>query len=262
MKIHNLILLLVFALALSGCASNPGFVAKALPGLIRGNEKKLSSSNADNALILETGRYYISYANAFIQSPAEMLGSEQHEKKAAELKRAKENYLRGVEILETAVDVDDDVDFLYWKSAGSLAAYSIDPFDYNADLGSKFKSGLVMLEKAYRLNPDYEDGALDELNFLIYASLPPEMGGDKDKAKAFFNSALEKANSLHVAPFVAWAQSVSVPAQNYGEYKTMLERALAINPNKDKASALANKINQKKAAWLLDNARNYFIEAD
>ena len=85
----------IFAVLGMSCATNPAFVGKALPSIIAGNEKKLAKNPGDKALILETGRYYISYANAFVETPADMLPSEQHEQKTAEKKRAKELYLRG-----------------------------------------------------------------------------------------------------------------------------------------------------------------------
>ncbi|MDR1094846.1 MAG: TRAP transporter TatT component family protein [Spirochaetaceae bacterium] len=250
------------ALVFLSCATSPAFVGKALPSIIAGDEKKLEKNPDDKALILEAGRYYISYANAFVDAPAEMLPSEQYEKKAAEKNRAKELYLRGIEILETAEGVDDDVDFLYWKAAGVLAAFALDPFDYSSGLGAKLTERIAMLHRAYGINPDYNNGALDEMLFRIYASLPAELGGNKDEAKRYYERALEKSKGLRPGIFVAWAQSVSVPAQDYAEFKAMLERALAINPNKDKANALANKLDQRKARWLLENAGNFFIDAE
>jgi hypothetical protein len=73
---------------------------------------------------------------------------------------------------------------------------------------------------------------------------------------------LQKTGGLHPGIFVTWAQSISVAAQDYTEYKAMLEKALAINPNRDKANALASKLDQKKARWLLKNAGHFFIEVD
>jgi predicted anti-sigma-YlaC factor YlaD len=252
----------LFALLFLSCATSPAFVGKALPSIIKGNEKKLEKNPGDKMLILETGRYYISYANAFVDGPAGMLPSEQHEKKAAEKKRAKELYLRGVEVLETAEDVDDDVDFLYWKAAGVLAAFALDPFDYSSGLGSKLAGSIAMLRRAYEINPDYNNGALDEMLFRINISLPAELGGDKAEAKQYYDRALEKSKGLRPGIFITWAQNVSIASQDYTEFKAMLERALAINPNKDKANALANKLDQRKARWLLENAGNFFIDAE
>jgi predicted anti-sigma-YlaC factor YlaD len=250
------------SLVFLSCATNPAFVGKALPSIIAGDEKKLAKKPDDKALILETGRYYISYANAFVDASAEMLPSEQYEKKASEKKRAKELYLRGIEILETAEGVDNDVDFLYWKAAGVLAAFALDPFDYSSGLGAKLPGRIAMLHHAYGINPDYNNGALDEMLFRIYVSLPAELGGNKDEAKRYYERALEKSQGLRPGIFVTWAQTVSVAAQDYAEFKAMLERALAINPNKDKANALANKLDQKKARWLLENAGNFFVEVE
>ncbi|MDR0639301.1 MAG: TRAP transporter TatT component family protein [Spirochaetaceae bacterium] len=252
----------IFAVVGMSCATSPAFVGKALPSIIAGNEKKLAKNSGDKALILETGRYYISYANAFVETPADMLPPEQYERKTAEKNRAKELYLRGIAVLETAADVDEDIDFLYWKAAGVLAAFAIDPFDYTSGLGAKLPACISMLNHAYELAPDYNNGALDELLFRVYAALPAEMGGDKAKAKTYFERALEKTHGLSPGLFVTWAQSFSIPSQNYAEFRTMLERALAINPNRDKANALAHKISQKKARWLLDNAEHFFIDVE
>jgi predicted anti-sigma-YlaC factor YlaD len=250
----------VIALVSISCASNPAFVGKALPQVIASDEKKLAANPGDKALILETGKYYISYANAFVETPAGMLPPEEHEKKAREQKRARALYLKGAAILETAGDTGDDVDFLYWKAAGYLAAFAIDPFDYASGLDARLPQSVAMLERAYRIDPDYGGGALDELLFQIYASLPAALGGDRDKARAYFESALEKTKGLRPGIFVTWAQAVSTPAQDYTEYKAMLEKALAINPSRDKANVIANKINQTKARWLLKNAGYFFIE--
>jgi predicted anti-sigma-YlaC factor YlaD len=164
-------------------------------------------------------------------------------------------------VLGTAEDTGD-VDFLYWKAAGVLAAFAIDPFDYTSGLGAKLPECIGMLNRAYELAPDYNNGALDELLFRVYAALPAEMGGDKEKAKTYFERALAKTGGLSPGLFITWAQSFSIPSQNYAEYRTMLERALAINPRRDKANTLAHKISQKKARWLLDNAGHFFIETD
>jgi predicted anti-sigma-YlaC factor YlaD len=256
----------VFVQAFLACATSPAFVGKALPSIIAGNEKKLEKNPGDRALILETGRYYISYANAFVETPADMLPLEQYERKMAEKQRAKELYLRGIEVLETDTAADtasaEDIDFLYWKAAGILAAFAIDPFDYSSGLNAKLPEGIAMLNRAYEIDPDYNNGALDEMLFRVYAALPAEMGGDKEKAKTYFERALAKTQGLSPGIFVTWAQSFSIPAQNYAEFRTMLERALSINPNRDKANTLAHKISQKKARWLLDNAEYFFIEVD
>jgi predicted anti-sigma-YlaC factor YlaD len=258
----SLLVLAAVSGLLTACATDPAFVGKMLPSILENNEKKRAKNPEDKALILETGRYYISYANAFVEGPAAMLPPEQHEKKTREQARARDLYLRGVAVLETAEGVDDDVDFLYWKAAGILAAFAIDPFDYAAGLGTRLAECIAMLHHAYEINPDYQNGSLDEMLFRVYTSLPAEMGGDKDRAKQYFDRALQKTQGLRPGIFVTWAQSVSVPAQNYAEYKAMLEKALAIDPNRDKANVLANKLDQKKARWLLKNAEKFFIEVE
>jgi predicted anti-sigma-YlaC factor YlaD len=252
--------LVTLPLLVNSCATSPSFAGKMLPKLIESNEKKLAKDSTNRDLILETGRYYISYANAFVDTPAGMLPPEERAKKESEKKRAKELYLRGVEILETASGVEDDVDFLYWKSAGTLAAYSIDPFDYGSGLGAKVPQCIEMLNHAWELEPDWEEGSLSELFFLIYASFPPQMGGDKEKAKTYFFDALEKSNRKKAGPYITWAEAISIPVQDYGEFRAMLQDALNVKPGGGQSNILANKVHRQKAKWLLDHAQYFFIE--
>jgi predicted anti-sigma-YlaC factor YlaD len=260
MKKALFFVLTVINFQLLSCASNPAFVGKMLPGIIARDEKKLAQNPSDNDLILETGQYYISYANAFIQGPAEMLPPSQFAVRDREKLRAKEYYLKGVEILNTASNVDDDTAFLYWKAAGTLAAFSVDPLDVNQ--GLKLGSAISMLEHAYEIDPGWGNGTLDEMFFTLYSSLPGALGGDAKMAESAFKKAEEKSGGRHTGLYITYATSISVPNQNYTEFKAMLNKAIAINPSDDKDAALVNKINIKKAKYLLQNARYYFIEVD
>jgi predicted anti-sigma-YlaC factor YlaD len=289
----RLFLLLFAALLAASCSvnkmamrsSNPEFIGKYIPGVLEKNEKKLVKNPDDQALVLETGSLYIMYANAFVQGPAETLPTYEVEKKENAKVEAKKNYLRGVEIINTGLEkrfagftgvykegnaekmevvVADaaatDVELLYWGVAGTLCAYSLDPFDLG--LGQKVGALKVMIDKAYALNPDYSNGALDDFYVLFYASLPESFGGDKTKVDGHFKLAVEKSKGLLAGPYISYAQSVAIPNQNYPAFKENLEKALAIDPNKDKDNRLVNTINQRKAQWLLDHTGDFFVNLD
>ncbi|MDR0558297.1 MAG: TRAP transporter TatT component family protein [Treponema sp.] len=263
-------------------SSNPEFIGKQLPGILDKNERKLEKSPDDQALILETGSLYVMYANAFVQGPAETLPSYEFDRKEAEKGRARAYYLRGVEILNAGLekkypgfaeaydsgDVEDmrsvveravkeDAAYLYWSAAGSLCAYSLDPMNF--DLGMKIKTLEVMIDRAYELDPDFNNGAIDDFYVLFYASLPEGLVGDKSMIDEHFRLAVEKSGGLLAGPYVSYAQSVAKPKQDYEGFKLNLEKALAIDPNKDRDNRLVNTINQRKAQYLLDNIENYFI---
>jgi predicted anti-sigma-YlaC factor YlaD len=222
------------------------------------------------------------YANAFIQGPAEMLDPiDYYYERLESLDRAKKLYLRGNAILYSALEnkypgftaatvqegnLDpllkkcrkDDVPLLYWTAAGGFAAYSIDVFDFN--LGYSIPEWGAMMARAYELDPDFNEGAIDEFYIQYYAALPENMGGDKAKAEIHFKLALEKSGGLTAGPYVSYAKSVCADAQDqdYDGFIENLEKALAIDLDQNKSNRLINILAQRKARHMLDTAYDYF----
>jgi predicted anti-sigma-YlaC factor YlaD len=257
--------------------SDPKLVGDALPFAIKMYEALLESTPKHQGLRLTTGSLFVMYANAFVQGPAEMLPGEEWHLRENEMKRAKQLYLRGIEILYGALDLKyngfskanaeqkaimlnkckkEDAGLLYWAVAGGMAAYSLDLFDF--ELGMKISEWKMMIQRAYELDPDYNGAALDEFMLLFYASLPEVMGGDVERAKGHFRRALEKTGGKSTGAYISYAQSICVAAQDYEMYKDCLEKALAVDPDAVPSARLVTIINQRKALWLLDNAYYYF----
>src|SRR5512135_925741 len=93
-SINKLALRKVSSLLTSTSSSNvfssdndPEFVAQALPFAVKLYESLLGSLPDNTALRVRTGSLYIMYANAFIETPAEMRPREDMEKRDAELDR-------------------------------------------------------------------------------------------------------------------------------------------------------------------------------
>jgi predicted anti-sigma-YlaC factor YlaD len=264
-------------------SDDPEFIGKFLPGVIEKDEKKLVKTPHDTALALETGSFYVMYANAFVQGPAEMLPVERYEEKESKLAEAKTLYLKGAAVLAQALERKypgfgriwsadgenkaailaqikaDDAPFLYWNAGGTLSAYAINPFDF--ELGQKIPTLKAMIDRAYALDPNFNMGALDDFYILFYASMPDALGGDKSKVPEHFRLAVEKSGGRLAGPYVSYAQSVTIPAQDYAAFQENLGKALAIDVNKDKDNRLVNTINRRKAQYLLDNAILFFAEA-
>ena len=260
--------------------SDPQLVGDALPFAIKMYEALLAQNPNHQGLLLTTGSLFIMYANAFVQGPAEMLDPiDYYYEQIEEKERAKKLYLRGNVLLTSALDkkypgfnsaeVEDgtievllkkckkeDVPMLYWAAAGGFAAYSIDLFDF--DLASNIPEWGAMMARAYELDPDFNNGAIDDFYILYYASLPEHMGGDKAKAKFHFNLALEKSLGLAAGPYVSYAQAVCVPAQDYHAFRENLEKALTIDPDDNPSNRLVNMLSQKKAKYMLENDFEYF----
>ena len=273
--------------ALSGEGSSDVFtgeddvqlVGDALPFAIKMYESLLSANPDHQGLILTTGSLFVMYANAFVQGPADLLPRSEYVEKQQALARAKKLYLRGAGIVYgglekkypdfkgakgASLDValakmkKEDVPSLYWAAAGYLAAFSLNPLDM--ELSWKVPELIAMINRAYQLNPDFNSGALDDFYILFHASVPDYMGGDKSLVETHYRLALEKSKGLSAGPYVSYAQSVAVPAQNYALFKSNLEAALAIDPDADKSNRLVNILAQRKARHLLDTAYLYFID--
>jgi len=263
--------------------SDPELVGDALPFAIKMYEALLDSTPNHQGLMFTTGSLFVMYANAFVQGPAEMLPLEDWQERDAELARAKRLYLRGSAILYDALDKKfkgfkkaaekegtapgtlqpilkkckkADAGLLYWAAAGGMAAYSIDILDF--ELNARLAEWTVMVQRAYELDPNFGGAALDEFFILFYASLPDLLGGDKERAEFHYRRALEKTGGKSAGAYIAYAQSLCIPAQDYDTFKDCLEKALAIDPDADPSNRLVTIINQRKARWLLDNAYNYF----
>jgi len=258
---------------------DPKLVGDAIPFAIKLYESLLSSAPDHQGLMLTTGSLFVMYANAFVQGPAEMLPRSAYEEREEALKRSKQLYLRGYGILYDALEKKfpgfknatvekntiqpllakckkGDVGLLYWAVAGGLSAYSIDVLDFT--LSANISQWSAMIKRAYELDPNFGTASLDEFFILYYASLPELLGGNLELAEKHFKLALEKTEGNSAGAYVSYAQSVCIPAQDYDTYKDCLEKALAIDPNKNTSTRLVNIITQQKAQWLLDNAWVYF----
>jgi predicted anti-sigma-YlaC factor YlaD len=276
--------------ALSGTGSSdvftgdedPELIGDALPFAIKMYEALLAQNPKHQGLLLTTGSLFVMYANAFIQGPAEMLDpiDSYHERRES-LDRAKKLYLRGKAILYSALEYKypgfqaatvqegtlapllkkckkDDVPLLYWAAAGGFAAYSLDVFDFS--LGYNIPEWGLMMARAYELDPDFNEGAIDEFYILYYASLPENMGGDKDKAEIHFQRALEKSKGMSAGAYVSYAKAICADTQNpnYDAFVENLEKALAIDPDQNKSNRLINILSQRKASFMLYTADDYF----
>ncbi|MDR2485711.1 MAG: TRAP transporter TatT component family protein [Treponema sp.] len=262
--------------------SDPELVGDAIPFAIKMYESLLASNPNHQGLILTTGSLFIMYANAFVQGPAEMLPAYRYLEREQAKQRAKKFYLRGTAILYSGLDKKypgfsaayqkgtletylskmkkQDVPLLYWTVAGTLAAFSLEPFDLG--LGFKIPELTAMINRAYELDPDFNNGALDDFYVLFYGSLPETMGGNKALVDTYFKRVIEKTKGLSAGPYISYVQAISIPAQDYETFKTYLETALAIDPGANPANRLANILSQRKARYLLDNAGNFFPALD
>ncbi len=259
--------------------NDPDLVGDALPFAIKFYESLLASMPEHKGLRLRTGSLYVMYANAFLQTPADMTPRQESETKEHLLARAKNLYLRGRDMLIVALEKknpallrqlkerrykdatapfqSDDIPFLYWTAAGWIGAFAIDPFDMKFAL--TLPQAAALMERAEELDPNYGRGAIHDFYILYYGSLPDYMGGDVEKAREHFNQAIALSGGTDTSAALALAQTVCVKQQDAKSFKTLLHQVLELDPDKHPETRLVNILNQRKARWLLEHIDEYFL---
>jgi predicted anti-sigma-YlaC factor YlaD len=261
---------------------DPELVGDALPFALKLYETILAESPDHEGLLLATGSGFVSYANAFVATPASMLPYEEWERQETMQARAKKLYLRGRGYLVHGLDVrypgfgealfandasavkpyleqmdESDVPFLYWIGAGWVAAFALDAFDL--DLAFSVSRAEALMVRALELDGEYSDGAIHDFLVQYYASLPESMGGDKEKAEYHHRLALEIADGRLAGPYISYAEAVLIPRQDAGSFVELMEKALAVDPDAYPPARLVNTLAQRKARWYLENIEDHFL---
>ncbi|MFI5371235.1 MAG: TRAP transporter TatT component family protein, partial [Candidatus Eisenbacteria bacterium] len=184
--------------------------------------------------------------------------------------RARNYGLRGLELqhkgirraLETRPDSvaatigKDQLPMLYWTAAawGSAIGYGKNRPELLGDIDAV----RALMKRALALDDTYEGGQLHEAGIVIEA-LPKEMGGSLERAKQHFDRAVELSHDQDPAPYVTWAESVSIPAQDRAEFTRMLDKAMSFDPEAQPSKRLLVILMQRKAHALLARADDLFL---
>jgi len=257
---------------------DPQLVGDALPFALKLYETVLQQTPDHEELLLATGSAFISYANAFVATPAAMLSYDQWELRESEQRRAKLLYLRGRDYVIHGLDVRypgfadslsgtdsgfldtmdrDDVPFLYWIGAGWVGAFSLDIFDM--DLAFTVSTAGRLMERALVLDESYSDGALHDFLVQFHAAVPETMGGDPSRVDFHHQRALELAAGRLAGPYISYAEAMYIPQQDVEQFVSYMKRALEVDPDGYPAARLMNVLSQRKAAWYLENLDEFFL---
>ncbi|MFP4067468.1 MAG: TRAP transporter TatT component family protein [Spirochaetaceae bacterium] len=257
---------------------DPELVGDALPFVLKLYDTLLLDDPENEELLLSSAAAYVSYANAFLQTPATMLDQSEYERRERLVARAKKHYTRGRDRALSALDLrypgfaedvrredpvllsetdEEDVAYLYWAAAGWLGAISADPFDMRLSLQANRAASLI--DRAYELEPDFDDGAVHELYLSYYAGMPEGLGGSREKARDHFEKAVDLAEGRKASPYVTLATAVAIPEQDVRLFVDLMERALSVDPDADPRYRLVNTIKQEQARFYLDNLDRFFV---
>jgi predicted anti-sigma-YlaC factor YlaD len=256
-------------------------VGDALPFALKLYESILDGVPNHANLLMATGKLCIMYSFAYIQGPADLLPDSQIELQLEQLKRSKNLYLRGARYCMRSLEAKhkgftnefrgtnlapyldktfvkkEDAQSLYWTGMAWMGAFTADKFDMNLSVNSG--RAVKLINRALALDEAMDHGSIHEFFITYYGSLPASMGGSEAKAREHFKRAIELSRGLKAGPYLSLASSVSMNKQDKAEFTSLLEQAVAVDPDKDPANRLLNLISIKKAHWMLDHLDKFFV---
>jgi len=268
--------------ALTG-ESDPELVGDFFPTALKLYEILHLQNPEHEDLAIITGQLYVTYANAFVQAPAERYPAEEFDKQDAAYRRAQVFYVRGRDYAVKALDhrypgfsadvfgLDDearaarlskcvkkDASALYWAGAGLLGAFSLNPLE--TSYLERLPGTVAMLEKAADVDPAFSEGAIWEVLTAFYAAAPDSLGGGKDKAHAAYDKAIGINGGKNPSTYVTYVRSFCIPTQDSAGYDEYLDKALAIDPDSNPDNRLAVILAQRQALWLKEHKADIILE--
>ncbi|MFO0727064.1 MAG: TRAP transporter TatT component family protein [Myxococcota bacterium] len=257
---------------------DPELVEAAIPFGLKTMESVIVQTPEHRGLLLALCSGFVQYGEAFVHMPAERVQTADFDRAQAMNLRARRLFkramgygLRGLSVghqgFEGQLKNDpkaalaalepEDAGLLYWTAAAwglSISTSKNDP-----DLVADLPIVQEMAERLLALDPSFGEGATYELLLSLETSKP---GGDLKRAKELFDQALALSKGERAGPYVSYAEAVDVKQQNVKEFKALLGKALAIDPDANKSQRLANILMQRRARWLLDRTSDLFLDAD
>jgi predicted anti-sigma-YlaC factor YlaD len=259
--------------------NDPEFIGDAVPFSLKLIESLLAESPNHQGLLFAAASGYTQYSYVYLQLPAEAVEPNDVNKAAALRDRSRNLYFRardyGLHGLDSRhkgfsaaltdnpaqavkVATAKDVPLLYWTAASWGAAISISKD--HPDIVADQPKVEALIDRAYQLNPDFDDGAID-MFFISYEGARQGAQGDfAERCKLHFDRAVKLTDGQMASPYVSYAENVSVQKQNRAQFESLLKQALAINANNRIEWRLSNIVMQRRATWLLSREDDLFLE--
>ena len=260
---------------------DPELVAAAIPFGLKTMEALLAEAPEHDGLLLAASSGFTQYAFAFVQGEADFVEEKDLARATALRARARKLYaralrygLRGLEARHTgfeaglreegrrpatlAATTKADVPLLYWTGAAWGAAISLSK--ENAELTADQGLAEALERRALALDETFGRGAIHDFFISFEGGRPAAAGGSVGRARAHLERAVALSEGKRAAPYVSFAESVSVGAQNRAEFEELLKKALAVDPDAVPELRLANTVSQRRAAWLLARVDELFLE--
>ena len=243
-------------------------VGEALPFGLKLIESLLDESPKHKGLLITACEGFTTYAYVYVQQEAGPV-AERDLAQAREMRtRARRLYLRarayGLRRLEASykgiterIEADpraalsvikkEDVSVLYWNAAALGLGISVSKND--AEMLAHLPEVEALLERALELDESWNEGALHAFQVTLASAKPGQP--DYQKLRKHFDRAMDLSGGNQAGLYIAYAEAVSINKQDRLEFVSLLNKALAIDPDQHMEVRLANIVAQQRARWLL-----------
>ena len=252
-------------------------VGGALPFSLKLLESLLGESPDHRGMLTAACKGFTSYAYAFVQNGEQALGDPDLAVEDAIRARARRLYSRALRYGLHGLDVTypgfparltadpssavapvtrADIERLYWCAAALGLAISVSKED--ASMIARVPEVQAMLDRALELDETWGEGSLHEFAITLQSARPG--GADPAEVAEHYRRALDLSEGKRAGLFTAYAEAAAVPAQDARQFRDLLTRALAIDPDAHPEVRVSNLVAQRRARWLLDHIDTYFLD--
>lgn len=254
-------------------------VGAASPFGLKLMESVLADTPRHEGLLLSLARGYTQYSYAFVEMPADALEARDVTAAYAERDRARRLYLRARDYAlrglalghpdlaarlaadpagATATLARRDVPLMYWAAASWGAAIALGKDD--AFLVAGLPEVRALAARALALDESFDAGTLHVLAISLTMSEARPEAERLAIARTHLARAVELSGGALAAPYVSYAEAVSVPTANRAEFDRLLGQALAIDPAAAPHARLANELFLRRARALKARAGELFTD--
>lgn len=258
--------------------SDPELVRQALPFSLKTIEGLLDERPKDEGLLLAATSGFTQYAFAFVEQDADFAEGRDlaaatalRERAATLYERARGYGLRGLEAAQPGFGerlradsaqallpmTKRQVPLLYWTALSWASAIGLAKSDSSLSADQHLPAALM--ERALALDEPFDLGSGHDF-FILYEAGRSSVGGSVPRAREHLSRALALARGRRAWPYVFFAQSAAVAAQDRKEFDDLLRQALAVDLDLDPGQRLSNLLAQRRARWLLGRADELFLE--
>lgn len=253
-----------------------GLVEGALANNLKLMETLLETNPEHREVLLSAAKGFLLYAYGFVEPNLFDLDFTQFEEKQAVRRRAARLYrraadfgMRGLAVSHPGIGARlrrdpeaaareleaDDAALALWTGTamGARIGMETDNPEATADLS-------VMGALLYRSKEldDTVDGGVVYDYLSIYEAA--RVGGSLERAREFYEHALAIGAERRPVLWCTWAETGAVPTGNREEFETLLRRTLDFDIDAEPEARLLNRVAMERAAWLLANIEEYFLD--